>query len=193
VTPEITFVTSNKHKFAEAEGILRGIGITVKHLLYEYPELQLMDPKEIAENSARFCFNKFRKPLFVEDSGISVPSLGGFPGPFTSYVLKTIGTEGLLKLAKGMSAEAHSIVTYIDSKTLKSFVGKVTGKLVSHRGNAGFGFDPIFLPDGYKKTFGEDATLKSEISHRRRAVEMFGKWCKENGKNSRQEKRKVKV
>lgn len=175
------FVTSNKHKFAEAKSILKGMGITVKHLSFSYPELQLDDAERIAEESAKFCFDKFAMPLFIEDSGLFIPGLAGFPGPFTSYVERTIGNKGLLALAKGKKAEAQSIVTYIDSSGIKSFVGKVKGTLVSSRGKSGFGFDPIFQPDGYDKTFGQDMDLKNSISHRRKSIEKFAKWLKDYG------------
>lgn len=185
----IPFVTSNKHKYMEAESILRGYNITVKRLSFRYPELQLMDAKEISKEGARFCFGKFRKPLFVEDSGLFIRGLKWFPGPFTSYVEKTIGNEGLVKLAKGYEAEARSIVTYIDESTLRNFEGRVKGKIVPSRGTGGFGFDPIFLPDGYEKTFGEDQELKNRISHRKRALEKFAEWIEKHGKNALKKER----
>jgi XTP/dITP diphosphohydrolase len=189
----VLFVTSNRHKFREAEGILRGYPITLKHLPFTYPELQLTDTKKISEVGARLCFRRFKKPLFVEDSGLFIKELKWFPGPFTSYVEKTIGNEGILRLAKGYEAEARSVVSYMDENTLRTFEGRVKGTIVPTKGTGGFGFDPIFLPDGYKKTFGQDQELKNQISHRKRAFEKFGKWMKTYGKNARKKKRKVKV
>ncbi len=128
-----------------------------------------------------FLKNKnFKKPIIVEDTGMYIAALNGFPGSYSKFVFQKIGNEGILKLMQDKtdrSATFISAIGYFDGKILLSFVGKVEGTIIEKKiGSDGFGYDPIFLPNGYKKTFAEDYELKKKISHRTKAFEKFCEW-----------------
>lgn len=157
------------------------LGFEIVQLNLGYPEIQSSSLEEVAKNGAEYCHAKLKKPLFVEDSGLFVKSLNGFPGPFSSYVFKTIGNEGLLRLMLGReerNAYFKSVVAYHDgrSEEAKTFSGIVRGKIgFEERGSGGFGFDPIFL---YRsKTFAElSLEEKNRVSHRSRSLAKFARW-----------------
>ena len=113
----------------------------------------------------------FRRGLFVD-------GLGGFPGVYSSYVLRTIGNEGLLKLMENISdrtARFKSCVGACIGSHIIIANGECQGKIdFSQKGNGGFGFDPIFIPDGYDTTFAE-MTLeeKNKVSHRGNSIRSF--------------------
>ena len=185
--PKIYFVTSNKHKFEEVKSFLEDI-INVEQLDIEVEEIQSSNLELISKKKALYAFKIVNKPLFVEDSGLFIDALKGFPGPYSSYVYKTIGIEGVLKLlknCKNRNAKFVSIISYIDS-TLNEpicFVGIIEGEIANMaRGSKGFGFDPIFIPKGHNKTFAEDYELKKRISHRRKALEKFREFLIKNKK-----------
>ncbi len=169
----VIFVTSNEGKYREAKSIGERFGIEVEWRREEYLEPQGNDLREIAKKSAEFLAEKIRRPFFIEDSGLFIPALNGFPGPYSSYVFKTIGNEGILKLMEGVedrSAYFLAVVAFFDGERVLTFEGRVEGRIAREmRGNKGFGFDPIFEYDG--RTFAEMGEEKNEVSHRRRALE----------------------
>jgi XTP/dITP diphosphohydrolase len=118
----------------------------------------------------------------VEDAGLFIEALNGFPGPFSSYVYKTIGTQGVLRLMRGIknrNALFLSAVAFCKPKSdPQVFVGKVDGVItLKERGGYGFGFDPIFQPKGKKKTFAEMRRgEKNKFSHRAKALRNFAEW-----------------
>jgi XTP/dITP diphosphohydrolase len=177
---EIIFVTTNPGKMGEAKEIGREFDIDFIPNDYDTTELQSMDPVEIAEDSARDAFEKIQKPLIVEDSGMFIDALDGFPGPFSAYVYKTIGLEGLLKVMedkKNRKASMKSVVAYADGNKTKSFVGEVRGTMPKEQeGTKGFGYDPVFIPEGYGKTFSEDVEYKNRVSHRAQSIRAFCRW-----------------
>jgi XTP/dITP diphosphohydrolase len=179
----LIFVTSNRHKFEEISEIAadRGIKIEMKDLPCE--EIQADKIEEVASKSAVDACTLLGKPCFVEDAGLFVSSLRGFPGPYSSYVFRTIGNDGLLRLmarAKNRRAEFRSAISYCEPNSeATTLTGRAVGKIaLKSRGSHGFGFDPIFIPgnsDG--KTFGEMTIAeKGAISHRARAGKKFLKW-----------------
>ncbi|MEM4723683.1 MAG: XTP/dITP diphosphatase [Candidatus Hadarchaeum sp.] len=179
----LTFVTSNQHKFAEVSELARRRGIQVFHYKWRYPEIQADDLEEIARASVMEVSIKLSKPCFVEDAGLFVKALNGFPGPYSNYVFRTIGNPGILKLMAGFndrSAEFRSAVAYCEpGKEPMVFVGRVEGKIAEEaRGTLGFGFDPIFVPrEGDGRTFAEmTVSEKNLFSHRARAVDKFLNW-----------------
>ena len=179
---EVWFATSNEHKFEEARFALGDFGITLRRLPAKGTELQDDDVAEIARRSALETFSRAKKPLFVEDTGLFVPALNGFPGPYASYVNRTIGPESLVTLMKGVknrSAEFVSAVAYCCGPSgARVFCGKLPG-LISNtpRGTNGFGFDPIFVPAGSEMTLAEmSPEQKGAISHRSKALRSLGRW-----------------
>jgi XTP/dITP diphosphohydrolase len=177
---EIVFVTTNKGKTAEARAIGREYGIEFIPNDYDADEIRSPDPEEIALESAKDAFNKIKQPLIVEDSGLFIDSLNGFPGTYSAYVFKTIGLDGVMKILQGMEnrkATMKSAVAYTDGKTTKSFLGEVRGAIPDNeKGEEGFGYDPIFIPEGNDRTFGEDTDFKNQVSHRARSLRKFCEW-----------------
>ncbi len=170
---KVIFITSNEGKFREAKSIGEKYGIEVEWRKEEYLEPQGNDLEEIARKSAEMLSKKIKEPFFIEDSGLFIPALKGFPGPYSSFVFKTIGNEGILKLMDGVEdrrAYFLAVVAFFDGKEILTFKGRVDGRIAKEmRGDKGFGFDPIFEYDG--RTFAEMGDEKNEVSHRRRALE----------------------
>jgi len=181
-SPNIWFATSNIHKFQEGCLILSEFGVSPRRLPSKGQELQSSDPAEVATHAAIQSYSEHRRPLFVEDTALSVTHLRGFPGTYASFVFNTIGASGVLKLMSGVtnrSAEFVSAVSYCDnSLEPKLFVGRLGGRVATRAaGRGGFGFDPIFVPTEEEKTLAQ-MTLqeKCEVSHRAIALRAFGEW-----------------
>jgi XTP/dITP diphosphohydrolase len=182
----VFFATNNIHKFNEVRGILSSYGIAAAMLRVKSTEIQSDDISEIASASAGEAFGRCRLPLIVEDAGLFVDELNGFPGPYSAYVYKTLGNLGLLKLlegAKDRNAKFCSAIVYIgsDVESPVYFEGDVSGRITSSErkkvDQAAFGFDPIFQPEGSEKTFAEMFIQeKNEVSHRAIAIHKFAKW-----------------
>jgi XTP/dITP diphosphohydrolase len=184
----IFFATNNVNKFNEARRVLAVYKIAVGMLRVKSTEIQSDTLKEIAEASVTDAFQRCNLPLIVEDAGLFVEGLNGFPGPYAAYVYKTIGNKGLLKLMKGVEvrkARFESVVAYFSSE-LKSpicFSGEATGEIVTRErvgdSSHGFGFDPVFRPANSRRTFAEmDVTEKNRSSHRADAFRKFAEWYK---------------
>lgn len=115
--------------------------------------------------------------FFIEDSGLFVEALNGFPGVYSAYVFKTLGYKGLLKLMEGEEnrrAYFESVVGLSFKGEVKIFRGRVYGTIAEKpQGDKGFGYDPIFIPDGYNLTFAQSPEIKNRVSHRKRALEQM--------------------
>ena len=173
---DLFFVSSNSHKYHEAKNILDLFGIRLGFLKSDLKEIQSNSLHEIAITKARDAFSKFKKPILIEDDGLFIDSVGGFPGPYSSYVFKTIGNKGILDLVKNnRNAKFISIISYCDKNFLESFDGKLNGKISKSQKGKGWGYDPIFIPNNLKKTFAE-LENKNELSHRYKALKKFSKW-----------------
>ena len=182
----VFFATGNKHKFNEARIILTNLDIAVGMLRMKDTEIQSDNLMEIAQTSARDVFERCKLPVIVEDAGLFVENLSGFPGPYASYTYETIGNKGLLRLlqkVENRKARFCAVIAYCDNEVKKpvTFEGEVRGKItLSQRvrsDKSGFGFDPIFQPDRSIKTFAEMTIAeKNKFSHRAKAVLKFAKW-----------------
>lgn len=177
------FVTSNVHKFQEARNVLSEYKIATAKLRVESVEIQDDSLENIAKYSVRDAIKNCGLPIFVEDAGLFVEALDGFPGPYSKYVYNTIGLKGILKLIKNVTnrnAYFMSVIAFgSPDEQPVCFVGKVKGTISSQeRGTYGFGYDPIFEPierDG--RTFAEMTTAeKNAISHRAEALRKFAEW-----------------
>jgi XTP/dITP diphosphohydrolase len=184
----IFFATNNINKFNEARRVLAEYKISVGMLRVKSLEIQNESLEEIAAASVIDAFEKCHLPIIVEDAGLFVDALNGFPGPYAAYVYRTIGNQGLLKLmenVKTRKARFESVIAYLskDLKSPKCFSGQVEGELITEQrrgdGNSGFGFDPIFKPIGARKTFAEmSISEKNGFSHRAEAFQAFAEWYK---------------
>lgn len=181
--PTIYFATGNKGKFAEATHIAKVFGITLKQMKTEKIEIQSDELEDIASFAAKRVSETTRRSVVAEDAGLFVNNLQGFPGPYSAYVFKTIGTDGVLNLLKGArdrSASFRAVVSFARPRRPPvCFSGEVKGIITRKpRGSLGFGFDPIFVPmqaDG--RTFAEMNTLeKNLLSHRAKAFVKFFTW-----------------
>lgn len=184
----VFFATGNIHKFHEARSILTDLDIAVGMLRLKDTEIQSDNLAEIAQASARDVFKRCSLPVVVEDAGLFLDALKGFPGPYAAYVYKTIGNKGLLKLMEGAEnrkARFWSAIAYYDGNSCLPVVfegvaeGEITVLERRGSGKSGFGFDPVFKPDGSTETFAE-MTLeeKNRFSHRAKAVRKFAEWYK---------------
>jgi len=183
------FVTGNVYKFNEARKVLAEFNVATAMLNLEAVEIQDDNLESIARASAADAAKKSNLPVFVEDAGLFVKALNGFPGPYSSYVHRTVGTKGILKLMQNeKKREAYflSVVAFSNPQELlepKCFRGMAEGKIAyEERGKQGFGFDPVFEPlGGNGKTFAEMTTKeKNNYSHRAQALRKFVKWYTQN-------------
>jgi len=183
---DLFFVSSNSHKFLEAKNILDTFGIKLGFFKLNLEEIQSNSIKEIALNKARDAYSKCGKPVIIEDDGLFIDSLGGFPGPYSSYAFKTIGNKGILDLLKNnRKAKFVSIITYCDKTTLRSFDAKLDGMISKSQKGKGWGYDPIFIPKNLQKTFAQ-INNKNELSHRYKALKKFSNWYLHKLKSSDQ-------
>ena len=177
---DLFFVSSNYHKYQEAKKILHSFGISLGFFKYELEEIQSSSLKEIASRKALHAFQKCKKPIIVEDDGLFIDSLYGFPGPYSSYVFQTIGNKGILQLLKrNRKAKFVSIISFCDDKNSKSFEAKIDGNISKTQNGKGWGYDPIFMPKNLNKTFAE-LYNKNKISHRYKALKKFSNWYLHN-------------
>lgn len=172
---EINLVTSNLGKLKEFKIIL-GNEIKISYINKEYKELRSDSPEEIAKESAKRLADELKKPVVVEDSGLFIKALNDFPGTCSSYIHKRIGLKGILKLMENIEDRTcyyKSAVAYCEpGKEAISFLGEEKGIIAKEiRGNNGFGHDPIFIPEGSKKTYGEMQNCENLKRFRKIAVE----------------------
>ena len=178
---EIYFITGNKGKVLEAKKKLSKIDTNVIQKNLGYPEIQAEKLEDVALFGAQHVLQKFDKPFILEDAGIFIDSLDGFPGVYSAYVFHTIGCRGILKLmentgSKNRGAVFKSVYAYAEpGKKPELFVGKSIGRISpKEKGSNGFGYDPIFIPENSDKTFAEmSAEEKNILSHRGKSLDKF--------------------
>lgn len=177
---KIIFVTGNPHKVREATDIMAPLGIKIEQNNLGYPELQEDTLEAIAAFGAKWTANRLNSEVMVDDSGIFIDVLSGFPGPYSAYVARTLGNKRILKLLDGetnRSASLKCVIGYCrPGEEPMVFSGEVAGEIAKDiRGDLGFGYDPIFEVGGM--TFGEmEDGVKNRISHRSKALIKFAKW-----------------
>jgi len=172
----IYFVTSNNGKFAEARAIFedlvqRDIG---------YAEIQADTLEEVALYGMKEVAARLQGPVMLEDAGLFVEALKGFPGVYSAYVQKTIGNAGILRLMEGQEnrkAYFKSVVAYAEpGMETVMFSGEVHGQIgFEARGKKGFGYDPIFYV-GDVSLAEMDLVDKNKISHRACSMRALKKW-----------------
>lgn len=170
------FVTSNKNKLREFEEIL---GIRIEQIEVDLEEIQEIQVEKVVERKVLEAYEKVGKPVIVEDTGLYIEAWRGFPGALAKWAGKTIGFEKIPKMLEGeRAAYAKTIVGYYDGNHLELFEGKINGKIPEEaKGTSGFGWDPIFIPEGHIKTLAEmTREEKNEVSMRREALEKLKKF-----------------
>lgn len=173
------FVTGNKGKVLEASSKFSEIKIQVVQKNLGYPEIQADTLEEVADFGLDYISKNLLPPFILEDAGLFIKSLKDFPGVYSSYVYHTIGCQGVLKLLENKEfsdrgALFKSVYALKNKKGEKLFfVGESHG-MISYemKGDNGFGYDPIFIPNGSEKTFAEmDVFEKNLFSHRGKALD----------------------
>jgi len=184
MTKDVYFITGNRNKFREASEIFTKtkLNYTLKHMNIKTTEIQAQSIKDVALFKLNSVKHRVNDSFFIEDAGLFVDvPLKGFPGVYSSYVLKTIGNRGILRLIDDFEASiAHFsaiIAFYFKPKDkILFFEGNVKGRISDTiRGKGGFGFDPIFISNNIPdKTFAElSVEEKNSISHRGQAFTNF--------------------
>ena len=176
---ELFFASSNENKFQEAERILTNLGVKVNFSKTTLEEIQSSSLSEIAEQKAISAYELIQKPVIIEDDGLFIDSLNGFPGPYSSYVYDTIGNKGIMNLLENSEfrdAKFVSIIAYLGgSDGVKLFESSIPGKISSVIEKGGWGYDPIFIPDGESKTYA-NVSDKDKLSHRAVSLKKFSSW-----------------
>ena len=167
----IHFITGNKNKFTEVALVLPDI----VQLDIDLPEIQAIDPKEVIRTKLREATKHAPGEFIVEDVSLTLDCLNGLPGPLIKWFLKTLGNQGLFEIVRrfeNFGAEVKAVIGYTrEYPDTLFFEGALRGTIVAPHGNNGFGWDPIFQPDGHTKTFAEmSREEKNNISMRRIAV-----------------------
>ena len=186
---KIVFATNNPHKLKEIQSLLGNHFqlLSLKEIDFEgdIPENQTTLEGNALEK-ARYIFDKYAFPCFADDTGLEVEALGGDPGVYSARYagpLQNYGSEEkrsaanisklLAKLSGNLNRNARfrTVIAYLDGKEEHFFEGTVNGSIIDvRRGSDGFGYDPVFIPEGYKVTFAEmPLSEKNKISHRARA------------------------
>ncbi len=178
--------TRNMHKVEEINNVLGACGYRVEPVEAPKLEIQSESLEEIALHAAVTALHYHGEPVIVEDAGLFIEALNGFPGPYSSYVYKTIGIRGLLKLLQGVGdrrAYFYSVIALATKRGVNLFTGRVDGVITEEpRGSGGFGFDPVFKPMGSDKTFGEmSLEEKNMFSHRARAAKALCDYLARHG------------
>ncbi len=168
----IKFITGNTNKFAEINALMPD---QVEQLVVDLPEIQDIDPHAIIRAKLETAFSYASGQLMVEDVSLRMGCLNGLPGPLIKWFLKAMGPEGLADIAARLGnnqAEASVLIGYASHPDdIHFFEGSVAGTIVQPKVVSKFGWDGIFMPDGYDKTFAEmTAEEKNAISHRKIAV-----------------------
>ncbi len=172
------FITGNKGKFSEAKKKFSELNIKIIQRDLGYPEIQADSLEDVARFGADDIQKRFNKPFFLEDAGLFIDSLNGFPGVYSAYVFYKIGCSGILKLMEGLEddtrkASFRSVIAYKEpDRDPVLFIGESYGVISKKpKGENGFGYDPIFIPEKGIKTFAQMETEeKNQYSHRGKSL-----------------------
>jgi non-canonical purine NTP pyrophosphatase (RdgB/HAM1 family) len=171
MSPRFTFVTGNPGKLAEARRLWpEGFD----SVAIDLPEIQSLRLAEVLEAKADEAWRRIARPLVVEETGLELAALSGFPGPLVKWMLDAVGPVGIARTANALGdarATARCMLLFRDGATRAVVEGATHGTLLERpRGEGGFGWDPVFLPEGEARTYGElPAEHKDVIGHRGRA------------------------
>ncbi|CAG9121372.1 hypothetical protein JYU34_002773 [Plutella xylostella] len=183
----LTFVTGNAKKLEELKAILGNtFPLQIVNHKVDLPELQ-GDINEVSIKKCQEAARQLKRPVLIEDTSLCFNALKGLPGPYIKWFLEKLGPEGLPKLISAWddkSAEAVCTFAYCEGDCEDSqvilFQGITKGQIVEPRGPRDFGWDPVFLPESYDKTYAElPKEEKNKISHRYKALDKLRKYFNE--------------
>jgi XTP/dITP diphosphohydrolase len=179
----ITFATTSQGKLDEARRLL---GIEVLGSGLEIDEIQSLDQETVAVKKAQAYFHELKKPILVEDVALTFHVLKKLPGTYINDFFNTLGNQGLIELldnADSRKATGQTTLVFIkDRENFHVFTGTVEGEIANEpKGTNGFGWDPIFIPEGETRTFAEMSDEeKANYSMRARAFAKFKEWLEKN-------------
>lgn len=178
---EITFVTTNKHKFEEVSDLLKNYPIDLVQLDMEYDENHDLGLEEIAKTSAKKLADQLQRPIVLEDTGLFFEAYNGFPGVLPKFVFNTIGYKGIFKLLEGESRKAYfkTVAAFCEpGGESVLFDGVMRGKITQEIHNEdkdALPYDRIFIPEGVGKTISDmSMDEKNSISQRAEVFRKFG-------------------
>jgi XTP/dITP diphosphohydrolase len=180
------FVTTNEHKRREVQGIL-GVELESAALgPQDIPEVQALDFAEVAVHKARSAYEALGRPphpVLVEDSGLVIGAWNGLPGALTKWFVSSVGNEGILRMLCDDDRRARAVCAVAVAAgggQVRVFQGEVRGSVASEpSGGGGFGWDPIFVPEGSELTYAQMGEAKNRDSHRARAFRQVREWLEE--------------
>lgn len=149
---ELTFITGNQSK---ADYLARYLGYPIQHHKLDLDEIQSLELREIVEHKVRQAYAVIQRPVIVEDVSLEFTALGRLPGTFIKFFVDEIPFETICRMIDGMSrdATAKCVFGYFDGNSLEFFEGMLSGTIAEHpSGKNGFGWDKIFIPEGYSVT-----------------------------------------
>jgi len=158
---------------------MRDHGYELEHIKTTYPEIQADTLEETIAPGLKWLMERYNRPIMIDDSGLFVDALKGFPGVYSSYVFRTVGCDGILRLMEGVrnrSAKFECCIGFlVPGKEPHMSKGVAKGSIAEKKaGTAGFGYDPVFVPEGFTKTYAQiGIPQKNKISHRGRAIALF--------------------
>jgi XTP/dITP diphosphohydrolase len=168
-TPKLTFVTGNPGKAAQLQ---RHLKIPVTNTKLDLNEIQSLDLEEVVTHKATEAFKIIQSPVLVEDTSLTFHALGRLPGPLIKWFFTELGNQGLCHLLNGYpdrTATASVLFGWYDGKQLRTFAGETDGVIADQpRGAEEFGWDPVFIPKGYDKTWAEMTDQEQDQSSMRR-------------------------
>ena len=168
--PPLLLVTGNPGKLAEAK---RLAGVELESVAIDLPEIQSLSFEEVLREKLAMAHGAVGRPVVVEEAGLELAAMNGFPGPLVRWMLDAVGAAGIARAALALGdprARAVSLLAWTDGRRVVLGRGATEGEIVEPRGEGGFGFDPVFLPDGSSLTFGEmSGAEKDRFSHRGKA------------------------
>lgn len=176
---EVRFVSSNRHKVAEADAILKPYDIRVIASGLKIEELQTTDTQKLVQDKLLTAYKAIGRPLFVEHTGLYLENIGGLPGGLTQIFWDTLQADRFAELFGGPSpkstAFARTSIAYCDGRKIYTFEGQIAGSIVgAPRGPRDFQWDCVFQPQGEAQTFAEmGEERKNWISMRRAALDML--------------------
>lgn len=176
---KIYFITGNKGKLIEAKNKFSIYNIEIIQKNLGYPEIQADSLEDVAGFGVKYLQEKINDSFIIEDAGLFINNLKGFPGVYSAYVFRTCGCQGVLKLLEDVNDEKRtacfrSVFAYKKPNSKpRYFLGECNGRITKKQlGNHGFGYDPIFIPDNSDKTFAQMQTEEKNLfSHRGKSLQ----------------------
>jgi len=166
---QITFITGN---ISKAEQLAFHLNVPVKHHKLDLIEIQSLSLEEVVRDKAERAWNILKTPVLVEDTSLTFTALGKLPGPLIKWFLTELDNDGLCRLLDGKDhgAQAEVMFGLYDGKECHLFTGSIKGTIaLSPRGEKGFGWDPIFIPEASQKTWAE-MTLEEQADTSMRRI-----------------------